>query len=66
MTTNKILAIKGKLSSLSIVLDDAIVISAILRPLPPSFENFLDNWQMLDAEFRTLDRFVAGESQGVF
>lgn len=59
LTTNKILAIRGKLTDHQVELDDLMVISSIIRSLPNSFSTFLESWNMFDAEDQTLDKFVA-------
>lgn len=58
LTTNKILAIKGKLVEHDVVLDDMMVIASIIRSLPPSFSAFLDHWHMIDVTDQSLDKFV--------
>lgn len=58
LVANKILGIKGKLSALGITVDDALVISSIIRALPESLRGFLDYWRFLDADQQSLDRFI--------
>jgi len=55
---NKILGIKGKLKALGTEIDDAFVISSIIRSLPDSLKNFLSFWHTLDADMKTSDRFI--------
>lgn len=59
IVTYKILAIKGKLTSFNIDLDEMMVMNAIMRALPPKFSTFLENWSMLDVEQQNLEKFVA-------
>lgn len=35
-----------------------MVISAIMRSLPPCFKTFLDSWSMFDVESQTFQRFI--------
>lgn len=50
---------KGKLSGPKIELDEMMVISAIMRALPPSFSTFLEAWSMFDVDQQTQNRFVS-------
>lgn len=54
----KVLTIRGKLNTLGVKLDDAVVIGAVIAFLPDTFQNFLDSWSMLDNEAQTLDKFL--------
>ena len=56
----KAMNISGKLTAFGVVVDDAMLISAVIRSLPKrQYTTFLDSWLMFDIEQQTLQRFVA-------
>ena len=55
---DKIKGIKHRLTGMNVLVEDSFIIAIILKALPPDMQGFKSNWDFLDVESQTLDRFI--------